>query len=168
MKQDLVARYFSLPQKISPSTKDFFKWLKQQDVNAIDQRVHALHLAVFEEIDCLACANCCKTLSPAVKDSDIRRLAEYLRIKPSKLVEQYFELDDEDDYVFRSSTCPFLGTDNYCSVYEARPRACREYPHTDRRRFLQILELTKKNMAVCPAVYEVIERLKKSQSFNAK
>jgi hypothetical protein len=50
--------------------------------------------------------------------------------------------------------------DNYCMIYEIRPRACREYPHTNRRRFHQILKLTWRNTLVCPAVLEIVARLK--------
>jgi Fe-S-cluster containining protein len=50
--------------------------------------------------------------------------------------------------------------DNYCIIYDQRPKACREYPHTDRRRFYQILDLTMKNRDICPIVYEVVEKLK--------
>jgi len=69
-------------------------------------------------------------------------------------------VDEEGDYVFRESPCPFLMGDNYCMVYEDRPRACREYPHTDRKRFHQLLKLSYKNTLVCPAVLEVVEGLK--------
>jgi Fe-S-cluster containining protein len=58
------------------------------------------------------------------------------------LVETYLLLDEEHDYVFRQQPCPFLGVDNYCSIYEVRPKACREYPHTDRDKFHQLLNLS--------------------------
>ena len=105
-------------------------------------------------------ANCCKSISPIVIDRDIDRIAKFLKIKPSKAIEDYFELDEDEDYVFRQTPCPFLMADNYCMIYEARPRACREYPHTDRKRFSQIANLTYKNTFVCPAVFDVVEELK--------
>jgi len=87
-------------------------------------------------------------------------MAKQLRMKPSAFIDQYLNLDNENDYVFKEAPCPFLMPDNYCMVYEQRPRACREYPHTDRKRFYQILNLTLKNTHYCPAVYEVVDRLK--------
>jgi uncharacterized protein len=83
-------------------------------------------------------------------------------MKPSELIERYLLLDSDGDYVFRSAPCPFLLPDNYCSIYDVRPRACREYPHTDRRRFHQILNLTYKNTFVCPIVDDVVDKLKES------
>jgi Fe-S-cluster containining protein len=120
-----------------------------------------LHNDAFDHINCLECANCCKTTSPIVIDRDIDRIAKHLKLKPSQMIEQYLQLDEEGDYVFRKTPCPFLMPDNYCMIYEVRPRACREYPHTDRARFHQILKLTWRNTLVCPAVLEIVEELRK-------
>ena len=65
------------------------------------------------------------------------------------------------DYVLQTVPCTFLGEDNSCSIYEVRPKACREYPHTNRIKQHQILNLTEKNVEVCPAVYNIVEKLKK-------
>jgi uncharacterized protein len=139
------------------------KRLSATDSRKLDERVHALHEAVFDTINCLDCAHCCRILGPRITDADVRRIAPSLRIKPSAFVEQYLVVDEEGDYIFRSMPCPFLGSDNYCSIYDVRPRACREYPHTDRRRFYQVLTLTLKNSAICPAVFEILERLRKGE-----
>ncbi|MEE4196353.1 MAG: YkgJ family cysteine cluster protein [Bacteroidales bacterium] len=144
-----------------PENKIFFSRIKKKKHKSLDSIVHELHHAVFQEMDCLDCANCCKTISPTINYKDIDRLARHLKIKPSRVVEQYLFIDQEGDYVFRQTPCPFLLPDNYCLVYESRPKACREYPHTDRPRFYQLLKLTLKNSQICPAVYEIIERLKK-------
>lgn len=139
--------------------KKFFGRLKKRPARDLDQQVAVLHDEVFEEINCLDCANCCKTTSPIFRDKDIDRLASHLRIRPAAFVEQYLHLDNEGHYVLNSAPCPFLGPDNYCSVYESRPLACREYPHTDRKNFHQILGLTLKNTEICPAALEVVQRL---------
>lgn len=140
--------------------KAFLKKLKRRVSKDFDHQVHTLHEEVFEEMDCLDCANCCKTTSPIFLPKDIERLARHFRQKPKNFIAEHLHLDGEGDYVLNGSPCPFLGTDNYCSVYEARPRACREYPHTNRKRMHQLLDLTFKNTAVCPAVLEIVERLK--------
>jgi Fe-S-cluster containining protein len=145
----------------SVENKKFLQSLKKQDPRKVDDVFHRVHDAVFEEIDCLQCANCCKTTSPIFYQTDIERLARGLRMKPGDFIEQYLRVDEDQDYVLKSSPCPFLGEDNYCAVYEDRPKACREYPHTDRKKMVQITELTYKNTLVCPAVLEMVERLKK-------
>ena len=137
------------------------KRLTATDPRKLDERVHALHEAVFETISCLDCANCCRTLGPRITDTDVRRIAAALRIKPSVFVGRYLRMDEEGDYIFQSMPCPFLGRDNYCSIYDDRPKACREYPHTDRRRVYQVMTLALKNSSICPAVFEILERLRK-------
>jgi uncharacterized protein len=95
-----------------------------------------------------------------ITDKDIDRIARFLKIKTVDFIENYLLIDEDHCYVFKNTPCPFLMQDNYCLIYEQRPKACREYPHTDRRRFYQILNLTMKNREICPIVYEVVERLK--------
>lgn len=141
--------------------KKFLQGLKKKDARFVDDAFHELHTEVFEEVDCLACANCCKTTSPIFYQTDIERVAKALRMKPGDFIETYLRVDEDKDFVLKSSPCPFLDGDNYCKVYDSRPKACREYPHTDRKKMVQITELTHKNTSVCPAVLEMVERLKK-------
>ncbi len=130
----------------------------------LDAKIHSLHHKYMNLIDCLECGNCCKSISPAVRDMDISRLSKTMKMKPSVISEDYFQIDEDGDYVFKSQPCPFLGEDNYCSVYDARPKACREYPHTDRVKIHQVLDITYRNISVCPIVYEIVQELKKDYS----
>lgn len=139
--------------------KTLIQKLKKKRPKNLDIVARDLHVKAFENIDCLSCANCCKTISPFLIYRDIQRIASHLRMKPSEFVDKYLYLDKDNDYVFKETPCPFLMEDNYCSIYETHPRACREYPHTDRKRFVQILDLTLTNTSVCPAVYEVVKGL---------
>lgn len=148
-------------QKAEKDTRRFFKEIKKNRLRELDDTIHALHEEVFDEIDCLACANCCRSLGPRLTDRDIERVASALRMKPQEVVTTYLRVDEDKDYVFKEMPCPFLCGDNYCSIYENRPKACREYPHTNRKKFFQIQALTIKNAETCPAVFEILERLKK-------
>ena len=145
----------------SAENKKFLHSLKKKDPRTVDDIFHVVHDEVFEEINCLACANCCKTTSPIFYQIDIERVARAVKMKPGDFIEKYLRIDEDKDYVLKSSPCPFLDSENYCSVYEDRPKACREYPHTNRKKMVQIMELTHKNTLVCPAVFEMVERLKK-------
>jgi Fe-S-cluster containining protein len=140
--------------------RKFLTALKKKDARRVDDVFHGVHDEVFEVVDCLKCANCCKTTSPIFYQNDIERVSRSLRMKPGDFVEKYLRVDDDGDFVLQSSPCPFLGADNFCSVYDDRPKACREYPHTDRKKMVQIMDLTLKNTLVCPAVFEMVERLK--------
>lgn len=150
-----------LSKKAEPSTKKLFARLKSTKPKNLDQVMQELHEEAFEETDCLSCANCCKTTSPIFYQKDIERVARHLKMRPSEFIDKYLHIDEDKDYVLNTAPCPFLDADNYCSVYEHRPTACREYPHTDRKRFYQILDLTLKNTAICPAAYAIVEKLKK-------
>jgi len=141
--------------------KDFLRKIKRNTPRNLDDLIKGKHEEVFEGTDCLSCANCCKTISPVIADSDVRRISSFLKMRPANFTETYLNLDEEDDYVLREAPCPFLLESNECFIYEVRPKACRDYPHTDRRRFHQILDLTLKNTYVCPAVLEIILKLKK-------
>lgn len=147
--------------QLRPDNEKFFKRLKQKPPKDLDEKFHAIHEDVFNEIDCLSCANCCKTTSPIFYERDIERAAKALRMKPGDFVEKYLKTDEDGDSVLKSSPCAFLDADNYCTIYEHRPNACREYPHTNRKKIHQIMDLTFKNTMVCPAVLEMTERLKK-------
>ena len=147
-----------LAEKAKPLFLQYYKKNKKR-LGKMDTIVQQLHDEVSEKIDCLTCANCCRTLGPAIYDKDIERMAKALRIKPSEVVSSYLRIDEDGDYVFKSMPCPFLMNDNYCSIYESRPKACREYPHTDRKNFEQIYKLTVKNASTCPIAYEVLCKL---------
>jgi Fe-S-cluster containining protein len=145
----------------SKENKKFLSGLKKKDARELDNQFHSLHEEVFEEVDCLTCANCCKTTSPIFYQTDIERASKALRIKPGQFVEQYLRIDEDKDFVLKTSPCPFLGNENYCKIYEDRPKACREYPHTNRKKMVQVLDLAYKNTMVCPTVLEIVERLKR-------
>jgi hypothetical protein len=139
------------------------KWvqrLKKNPPKDLDHQFQEAHNRAFETIDCLKCANCCKTTSPGMKERDVERMARHLQIKPSEVIERYMKMDSDGEYVFRWAPCPFLGEDNYCSIYESRPQACRGFPHTDRKNVYQLLDLSLRNTLVCPAVSKIFEELR--------
>ncbi len=149
------ARYF----------KQVFKELKKWDSNKLDKFFHQGHKEAFDEIDCLQCANCCKTTSPRLFSKDIEMMASALKMRPSEFMQNYVRVDEDNDYVFNTTPCPFLGEDNYCKIYEGRPKACREYPHTNRKNMSQILDLTALNLMICPAVHHILKSLSQAKHF---
>ncbi|NJB81862.1 hypothetical protein GGR97_000625 [Wenyingzhuangia aestuarii] len=145
----------------------YFKRLKKRAPKNIDYIVQDLHDKEFEKTDCLTCANCCKTTSPMFFHKDIERAAKFLRIKEQKFMDTYLERDEDDCYVLKSAPCTFLDeNDNTCMIYEARPKACAEYPHTNRKKFTQLTDLTMKNAEICPAASNIIDALKLAVPMN--
>ena len=142
--------------------KKFFKKLKKNPPKKLDYIMQDLHDEEFENTDCLTCGNCCKTTSPIFTDKDIERIAKHLKMKQPQFIKQYLRVDEDGFYVLQSSPCTFLADDNYCMVYDVRPKACKEYPHTNRKKFQNILDITLNNVEVCPAVYNIVEQMKKN------
>lgn len=155
--------YLQLARNHYAANKKFAKKLKKRPPKDLDQTCQQLTDQAFEKIDCLECGNCCRSLGPRLTDRDIDRLSAHLRIKPARFIEYYLKLDEDQDYVFNRMPCPFILPDNFCTVYAHRPRACRDFPHTDRKRIHQITDVVVKNTLICPVAYEVIEGLKARQ-----
>ncbi|MBT8304753.1 MAG: YkgJ family cysteine cluster protein [Bacteroidia bacterium] len=159
--QDKIDDLPKLAKDKHKENKAFFSKLKKKPPKHLDYLMQELHEEEFQRTDCLNCANCCKTTGPLFTDKDISRISKYLKMKEQKFIERYLRVDEENDHVLQSVPCTFLGSDNYCSIYEVRPKACREFPHTDRKKFHQISELTLKNVAICPAAYNIVEEMKR-------
>ena len=152
---------FALAKQNQEETKTLFEKLKRKKPKQLDDIAHRLHNKISAQFDCLSCGNCCKSISPMITDKDIEKIAGKMRMKEVDFISRYLHIDEDKCYVFNDTPCPFLMSDNYCMIYDYRPKACREYPHTDRKRFYQVLDLTMLNRELCPIVYEVVEGLKK-------
>lgn len=155
--------YKDLPELAAKAENEWKRYFarNKKKVEKMDVFIHGLHDSFFEKTDCLECGNCCRTLGPRLTDKDVERMAKSVRMKVTDFTHRYLRVDEDGDMVFQSMPCPFLGVDNYCAIYEDRPKACREYPHTDRKRFYQIYSLSVKNAYTCPVVYQILEEIKK-------
>ena len=141
--------------------KKYFDKLKKKPPKNLDYIMQELHDNEFKKTNCLNCANCCKTTGPLFTSADVERISKHLRLKPQQFFSQYLRIDEDQDYVLQKLPCSFLDHDNTCFIYEVRPKACREFPHTDRKKFQQITAITIKNIPICPAVYNIVEEMKK-------
>lgn len=139
--------------------KAFALVLKKANKADVIRQLPKIHEAVFEKIDCLQCANCCKNYSPRFKMPDIKRIAKHLRMKEPDFIQQYLQIDAEGDHVLQQQPCSFLESDNKCSIYDVRPRDCYRFPYTDEDILVKQPALTLKNTAICPAAFEVVSKL---------
>ena len=150
-------------KKSAARQKEYRRFLEKADRkperNRILDELPALHEEAFSRVDCLKCANCCKNYSPRFKTPDIRRIARHLQMREGDFIETYLRMDDDGDYVVKTTPCPFLGSDNYCSIYEVRPSDCERFPYTDEDVLFKRATLTQKNSTFCPIVYFVLEKL---------
>lgn len=156
-----LQKYKNLALKKQKEHKKFLDSLKKKPPKNLDYITQEAHDIVFNEINCLDCANCCKTTGPLYTEKDIERIAKHLRMKPSDFETKFLRIDEDNDKVLQNLPCFFLNEDNTCSIYDVRPKACREYPHTDRKKVYQINNLTIKNTIICPAAFTWLEILSK-------
>ena len=143
---------------------EFRSFLKGYDIEVeeLDSVVHRLYEGVYREIDCTACGNCCREISPVLEQEDIERLSRGLGISPENFRERFLVKDEKDyseGFIFNKKPCPFLKV-NLCSHYELRPEACRSFPHLHKEEFGFRLIGVVKNYDVCPIVFNVYEQLK--------
>jgi Fe-S-cluster containining protein len=146
-------------KNIKEKQKQYKSFLQRANKNNVLKQLPQLHQEAFSKIDCLTCAACCKNYSPRFKTPDIKRISKHLKLKESVFIETYLQLDSDGDYVVKSLPCPFLGNDNYCTIYEQRPSDCQRFPYTDEDVLLKRPQITLKNATFCPAVYYVMEKL---------
>lgn len=152
-----------LPKKAKEKhseNKRYFAKLRKKPPKQLDYVMDELHEAEFARTDCLSCANCCKTTGPLFTNADIERITKHFRMKPSQFIDTYLKVDEENDFVLQQVPCGFLDAENHCLIYDIRPKACREFPHANRRKFHQIAELTMKNVGICPAAFNIVEAMK--------
>lgn len=146
-------------KKSEENKKKYQRLLDRPDKNKLLKELPDLHEEAFNQVNCLDCAACCKNYSPRFKTPDIKRISRHLRMKEGTFIDSYLRVDEEGDYVLKSKPCPFLGADNYCSIYDVRPSDCSRFPYTDEDVFFKRPRLTLTNAGFCPIVYVVLQKL---------
>ena len=130
--------------------KLYKQFLQRVSKNEVLSRQQDIHEEAFNKVDCLSCANCCKNYSPRFKTPDIKRISKLLGLREGVFIETYLKEDEDGDFVLQTAPCPFLGSDNFCSIYEDRPSDCRRFPYTDEDVLIKRASLTIKNSSFCP------------------
>ena len=158
--KDKIDNILKLSKANFKENNSFFNKLKKKQPKQFDYLMSDLHNEEFSKTNCLECANCCKTTSPIFTFKDITGISKHLRLDVDDFISKYLIIDKDNDYVLKQSPCVFLNDDNTCFIYDHRPKACREYPHTNRKNFHKISQITLKNIEICPATFNIVEKLK--------
>jgi Fe-S-cluster containining protein len=155
-----IARYARHNEEQDYRFRDYLKNELAVPDAELDASVRGITDAVWSQIECTSCAHCCKRLQIVVDDRDIRRLADRLKMAVGAFKARYVAVAADKVKHFVSSPCPFLGDDGFCTVYEDRPQACRDFPYLHdagfRSRSLTMVE----NVGFCPIVFNVWQELK--------
>ncbi len=145
----------------------FRKLLKRMH-DVPDRRFRRIAEDVEDQIDCTACANCCRVATVELKERDVEKLARFFRLSPAKFIQQYCEESEEEGLILKRNEggCVFL-SGNECTVYEVRPGTCENFPHLMRgagsiqSRMWQFID----RACYCPIVYNTLEAFKKEVNF---
>jgi uncharacterized protein len=161
---EIVANWRRNAKKRDDKNYQFLRALKRRassdTMQKIDNTTARLHTEVFGIIDCKRCANCCRSMHIRITDADIPRISDHLGMTHKEFIASYLRREDGDYYIKTSPPCPFL-KGNLCSIYAIRPEKCRDYPFTDRPDFLFSSMMHASNATVCPAVFHIVETLKR-------
>ena len=147
------------PSNTHKNDRKLRKKLYKHRSKALDRLAAEVHQTVFEAIDCLQCAGCCKGIPAMVNSSDVERIASKLDLSEDQFYAQYLQKDEDGDWVFKQTPCIFLLDDNRCSIYAFRPKACRTYPHTDHQ-FSKNIDYHLENSQYCPASFHILAEIK--------
>ncbi|MGC8749375.1 YkgJ family cysteine cluster protein [Hydrotalea sp.] len=154
----------SFKQKVRHHHSAFKKYLgkvEKKPPRTLNKLVVTLNDAVWKEIDCLTCANCCKTMTPTFTNADMKRIAAYLNITVDEMKNRWLHFDKKDkDWVNDKQPCQFLNLkDNKCSIYAVRPQSCAGFPHLTKKPVVQYLHVHQQNVQYCPATYSMVEKM---------
>lgn len=157
----------TLGEKKRPENERFRRHLKSRDHS--DRILRRIAEEIEAEIDCTACANCCRVATAKITDRDVERLAKHFRMKPQQVLNEFCQESDEEGVILKRSEetgCVFL-SGNECSVYEARPESCQRFPHLVRgngsivSRMWEMVD----RACYCPIVYNSLEAFKQETGF---
>src|SRR3954464_4931136 len=140
----LFRRYLSKVEKLKPA--------------GLDKLAENLNAEVWQEVDCLSCANCCKTMTPTFTNKDIRRISAHLGMTQKAFREKWLYKDKTGDWMNVKQPCQFLDLKtNMCDIYAVRPRDCAGFPHHTKKKMVEYLHMYKQNIEFCPATYRLVE-----------
>ncbi len=127
------------------------------DMPELVKRVDA---TVWKDVNCMECANCCKTMTPTFTPKDVKRISAHLGMTAKEFKDNWLKKEeDTGDWVNTTQPCQFLA-DNKCSIYDVRPADCAEFPHHNKKPFDLYNDTFKDNLVHCPATLTLIDRLK--------
>lgn len=159
MPSQLIEEWKRKKDQSKEDNREILKRLQRHKGKQLDLLADEVHDAVFKKIDCLDCAGCCTGIPPIVTKADVGRISKDFGLTPTEFEAQYLTIDEDGDTVMNTTPCPFLLADNKCMIYDIRPRACRQYPHTNYMEFSKNMRLHLPNASVCPAVFHILREI---------
>lgn len=139
----------------------FLTRLETVKPRGLDKLAVELDKEVWAETDCIACANCCKTMTPTFTKTDIKRISAHFNQTPEEFTKKWlYKERGTGDMMNKKQPCQFLNlTDNKCSIYAIRPADCAGFPHHTKKHFTEWVHVYKQNVEYCPATFKMVEKM---------
>jgi Fe-S-cluster containining protein len=140
--------------------RGFLTRIEKNPPRGLDTMVASIDKEVWQETDCLSCANCCKQMTPTFTTSDVTRISKHLEMSTKDFREKWLYLDRNGDWMNKTTPCQFLDKKtNMCGIYDVRPADCAGFPHLTRKKMTDYMQWHKQNIAYCPATFRMVEKL---------
>jgi len=154
----------SFKQRVRHRKSAFRRFLSRLEKNPpkkLDEITVLAEKEIWREIDCLTCANCCKTMTPTYTLKDIKRISAHLGMKQQDFKDKWlYKERSTGDWLNRSTPCQFLNLEtNMCNIYEVRPDDCAGFPHLPKKKMVEYMHVHKQNLEFCPATYRMVEKM---------
>lgn len=150
---------------------EFRRYLKQH--HGTDGLFFLVAQQVERQVDCRECGNCCRETRVTVSEAEIATIAEHLKMSVEEVRRQYTEVDVVEHSLLLAqpggAACTFLDG-RLCLIYEARPLACREFPHvhTGHASLGSRLSSIGRHVSICPILYAAMEEMKHVVGYHAR
>jgi len=143
----------------------FLSKVEKNPPRGLDKLAEKIEKEVWQEVDCLTCANCCKSMTPTFTKKDIVRISEHFDQTPDEFKKKWLYLDKNGDWMNTRNPCQFLEKKtNMCSIYAIRPADCAGFPHLAKKKMVEYIHVHKQNVKYCPATYKMVEKMKEMLS----
>lgn len=161
----MSVNFRSFKQKVRHNRTAFRRFLTRLEKNPpaqLDKMTAAVEKEVWQEIDCLTCANCCKTMTPTYTPKDIKRISAHFNMTAQEFKDKWLKKErSTGDWMNKSTPCQFLDLKtNMCNIYSIRPADCAGFPHLPKRKMVDYMHIHKQNVEYCPATYRMVEKMK--------
>ncbi len=143
----------------------FLSKVEKNPPRGLDKLAEKIEKEVWQEVDCLSCANCCKSMTPTFTKKDIVRISAHFDQTPEEFKSKWLYLDNNGDWMNTRNPCQFLDKKtNMCSIYAIRPADCAGFPHLAKKKMVEYIHVHKQNVEYCPATYKMVEKMKEMLS----
>ncbi len=143
----------------------FLSKVEKNPPRGLDKLAEKIEKEVWQEVDCLSCANCCKSMTPTFTKKDIVRISAHFDQTPEEFKSKWLYLDNNGDWMNTRNPCQFLEKKtNMCSIYAIRPADCAGFPHLAKKKMVEYIHVHKQNVEYCPATYKMVEKMKEMLS----